>query len=115
MTIPKNIRGRRLHERGAALILTVVVIMVLTTLALAMATFTVTEERTAVTYRDSLQTRMLAEAGVRVVQEMFRSPNDRNLVPLFGAGQVADGGGWDYWGASENEIDEQLNEIGIWR
>ncbi|HEX6100271.1 MAG TPA: PilX N-terminal domain-containing pilus assembly protein [Thermoanaerobaculia bacterium] len=108
-------RTRHARQRGAALILTVVVIMVLTTLALTMATFTVTEERTAVTYRDSLQTRMLAEAGVRVVQEMFRTPNSRNLVPLYGNGATADGAGWDYWGADEDEIETQLNEIGIWR
>ena len=44
---------RNPNERGAALIITVVVIMVLTTLALAMTAFTGTEERTAVTYRDS--------------------------------------------------------------
>lgn len=103
------------NQRGAALILTVVVIMVLTTLALTMATFTVNEERTAVTYRDSLQTRMLAEAGVRVVQEMFRTPNNRQLVPLYGAGQSADGAAWDYWGADEDATETQLNEIGIWR
>lgn len=115
-----NARGRQ-RQRGAALILTVVVIMVLTTLALAMATFTVTEERTAATYRDSLQTRMLAEAGVRVVQEMFRSPNDRNLVPLYGVGETADdpdpdtAPNWDYWGATEAEIDAELNQRGIWR
>jgi hypothetical protein len=111
----ENRKTRRKPQRGAALILTVVVIMVLTTLALTMATFTVTEERTAVTYRDSLQTRMLAEAGVRVVQEMFRTPNNRQLVPLYGAGETADGAGWDYWGADEDEIETQLNEIGIWR
>lgn len=103
------------RQRGAALILTVVVIMVLTTLALAMATFTITEERSAVTYRDSMQTRMLAEAGVRVVQEMFRSPNDRQLVPLYSAAATADGSGWDYWGADEAEIETELNQIGIWR
>jgi hypothetical protein len=112
-------RVHRSRERGAALILTVVVIMVLTTLALAMATFTVTEERTAVTYRDALQTRMIAEAGVRIVQEMFRSPNDRRFVPLYGAGQTADDTNsppaWDYWGDDEAEIEGQLNEIGIWR
>ena len=101
--------GRRLfrtRERGAALILTVVVIMVLTTLALAMATFTVTEERTAATHRDSQQTRMLAEAGVRVVQEMFRTPGDNNLVPLYGT---------DYDGTTETEIDDSLKLIGIFR
>jgi Tfp pilus assembly protein PilX len=107
--------SRRPRQRGAALILTVVVIMVLTTLALAMATFTITEERTAVTYRDSLQTRMLAEAGVRAVQEMFRSPTDRELVPFYGVGETADGAGWDYWGADEDEIETNLNKIGIWR
>ena len=113
-------RGRR-RQRGAALILTVVVIMVLTTLALAMATFTVTEERTAATYRDSMQTRMLAEAGVRVVQEMFRSPDDTNLVPFYGLNETADdpdpdtAPNWDYWGATEAEVDTELNQMGIWR
>ena len=105
----------RARERGAALIITVVVVMILTTLALAMATVTVTEERTAATYRDSMQTRMLAEAGVRIVQEMFRTPTDRNLVPLYGVGETAEGAGWDYFGADEGEIDDELAKIGVWR
>jgi Tfp pilus assembly protein PilX len=102
---PEN-RKKNGRQRGAALILTVVVIMVLTTLALAMATFTITEERTATTYRDGLQTRALAEAGIRVVQEMFRSPNDNQIVPKFGT---------DYSGADEGEIDDSLALIGVWR
>jgi len=109
------------NQRGAALILTVIVIMVLTTLGMAMVAFTTTEERTATTYRDSLQTRALAEAGVRIVQEMFRTPTDTNLVPVYRAGVSADdtdpvaAPNWDYWGATLGVINTQLNEIGIWR
>lgn len=99
-------RRKNGRERGAALILTVVVIMVLTTLALAMATFTITEERTATTYRDGLQTRALAEAGIRVVQEMFRNPNDNQIVPKYGT---------DYTGSDEGEVDDALALIGVWR
>jgi Tfp pilus assembly protein PilX len=112
---PRKSRAGKRRERGAALILTVVVIMILTTLALTMATFTVTEERTATTYRDSLQTRAVAEAGARVVQEMFRSPTDRQLVPLYSATATADGAGWDYWGATDAAIETELNQKGIWR
>lgn len=113
MSQPNHRKSGR--ERGAALILTVVVIMVLTTLALAMATFTITEERTATTYRDGLQTRALAEAGIRIAQEMFRSPNDRQIVPLYGIGATADGADWDYWGDDDTELDASLNAIGVWR
>lgn len=102
------------RDRGAALILTVIVIMVLTTLGLAMVAFTTTEERTATTYRDSLQTRALAEAGVRVVQEMFRNPEDRNLVPLHDPATVA-ATTYDYYGTSDTDINTTLNAIGIWR
>jgi hypothetical protein len=109
----------RRRQRGAALILTVIVIMVLTTLGIAMVTFTTTEERTASTYRDSLQARSTAEAGVRIVQEMFRTPGNRNLLPLYSASASADDTtspiDWDYWGADEGATETQLNEIGIWR
>ena len=71
----------RERERGAALILTIVVIMALTTLALGMATFTTAEERTANTWRDAMQVRGVATAGVHIVQEMFRNPT---LVPRSG-------------------------------
>ena len=117
-TQPSNQPPRR-NDRGAALILTVVVVMVLTTMALTMATFTTSEERTANTYRDSMQTRAVAEAGVRMVQEMFRNPTDRALVPLYngaaGADSVTDPPAYDYWGANQAQMDTQLNEIGIWR
>jgi hypothetical protein len=103
------------HERGAALILTVVVVMILTTLGIAMVSFTGTEERTAVAYRDSLQARILAEAGVRMVEEMFRTPTDRQLVPLYNAAATAAGSGWDYWGANEAAVEAVLNARGIWR
>jgi len=113
---------RRRHaarQRGAALILTVIVIMVLTTLGMAMVAFTTTEERTATTYRDSLQARALAEAGVRVVQEMFRSPGDPLLVPVYSATATADDTAnpktYHYWGTTETDKNTQLNEIGIWR
>ncbi|HEY0155782.1 MAG TPA: PilX N-terminal domain-containing pilus assembly protein [Thermoanaerobaculia bacterium] len=119
MTIRANLlpssRPPRRNQRGAALILTVVVVMVLTTLALTMATFTTTEERTANTYRDSMQTRAVAEAGVRIVQEMFRNPGDRELVPLYSSAGTIDDPAWDYWGANDATINTQLNEIGIWR
>lgn len=114
-----NSRKVRTRERGAALILTVVVVMILTTLALTMATFTITEERTATTYRDSLQTRSVAEAGARIVQQMFYKHGERQLVPLYSATATADDTAptpaWDYWGADEDERETQLNEIGIWR
>ena len=104
------------RERGAALILTVIVIMVLTTIGIAMVTFTTTEERTATTYRDALQTRALAEAGVRVVQEMFRRPTERNLVPLYKAVSTA-GADWDYYGTTLNlnDVDASLHALGIYR
>ncbi|HJQ40598.1 MAG TPA: pilus assembly PilX N-terminal domain-containing protein [Thermoanaerobaculia bacterium] len=105
-------RGRR--QRGAALILTVIVIMVLTTIGIAMVTFTTTEERTASTYRDALQTRALAEAGVRVVQEMFRRPTERNLVPLF-SGVATAGSAYDYYGTTDTQIDDTLKALGIFR
>jgi len=122
-TSPKQSSRRRraASQRGAALILTVIVIMVLTTLGMAMVAFTSTEERTATTYRDSLQARALAEAGVRVVQEMFRSPGDTNLVPVYSATATADDTdpivppNYHYWGATETEKNTQLEEIGIWR
>jgi len=103
---------RRKRERGAALIITVVVVMLLTTLALTMAAFTVTEERSATTYRDSLQVRQVAEAGIRVAQEMFRTPGDNQLVPLW---SLASAGGGDYWGANPTDIETRLNAIGVWR
>ncbi|HEX8172042.1 MAG TPA: PilX N-terminal domain-containing pilus assembly protein [Thermoanaerobaculia bacterium] len=104
------------NERGAALILTVIVIMVLTTLGMAMVAFTTTEERTAVSYRDTLQARAVAEAGVRVVQEMFRDPTDRALVPLYSA-TTADctAGTADYCGTTEATIETSMNARGIWR
>ena len=102
------------RERGAALILTVIVIMVLSSLGMAMVTFTTTEERTATTYRDALQTRAVAESGVRLVAEMFRSTDDRSLVPVFKAGNTA-GADWDYYGTNEAETETQLNALGIWR
>lgn len=102
-------------ERGAALILTVIVILVLTTLGIAMVTFTTTEERTASTFRDAAQTRMVAEAGVRLVQQMFDTPADRDLVPLYSSTGTADNAAWDYWGAAEDTTETQLNEIGVWR
>jgi len=109
-----SLRFRR-NERGAALILTVIVVMVLTTLGIAMVAFTATEERTSTTYRDSIQARTLATAGVRMVEEMFRSPTDRQLVPLYDAAATAAGGGWDYWGANESAVEAVLNARGIWR
>ncbi len=118
-----NMKTPRSRERGAALILTVVVVMILTTLALTMATFTITEERTATTYRDSLQTRSVAEAGARIVQEMYRRTDDRQLLPLYSATATADAPAvalpalpvYDYWGATDVAIETKLNEIGIWR
>lgn len=108
----RRTKGRP-RQRGAALIITVVVVMLLTTLALTMATFTVTEERTATTYRDALQVRQVAEAGIRVAQEMFRTPDDRDIVPLHSVASA--GTASDYWGANAGAIDTQLNAIGIWR
>ena len=118
MSAPTRLAKPR--ERGAALILTIVVIMILTTLALTMAAFTVTEERTATTYRDSLQTRQLAEAGARAIQEMFINPDQTLLVPVFNPTATGDDPdssppNWDYWGADDAAIETKLNEIGIWR
>jgi hypothetical protein len=101
-----NRRKAPARERGAVLILTVVVIMVLTTLGMAMVTFSGTEERSATTYRDSVQVRAVAESGVRIVQQMFQNPDDNALVPQFGV---------DYEGTDEEEVEESLNEIGIFR
>lgn len=105
--------GRR-KQRGAALILTVVVIMVLTTLGMAMVAFTITEERSAVAYRDTLQARMVAEAGVRLVQMSFATPSDRMLVPVYNAGNAA-GAAWDYYGTTLADVETNLNAIGIYR
>ena len=103
------------RQRGAALILTVVVILVLSTLGLAMVAFTGTEERSAVVYRDTLQTRAVAEGGVRLVQMMFADPADRDLVPVFKAGTTA-GSAWDYYGTNaQAAANTSLNGIGIFR
>jgi hypothetical protein len=114
----KRTPGKGRRQRGAALILTVVVIMVLTTLGIAMVSFTVTEERSAVAYRDTLQARMIAEAGVRIVQMAFASPSDRALVPLYGASATASGTvppAYDYYGLTDADMDTALNAIGIYR
>jgi len=109
-------RLRPAKQKGAALILTVVVVMVLTTLGLAMVGFTTTEERTATSYRDGLQARATAEAGVRLAEEMFRDPTNRGLVPLFSA-TVSDCAGTaaDYCGTSEATTETSLHTKGIWR
>jgi hypothetical protein len=112
-----GLRVLRRDERGAALILTVVIIMVLTTLGLAMVSFTTTEEKTATSYRDSLQARAVAYAGVRVVEEMFRDPTNRGLVPVWSAvsGNCSAGGSADYCGTTEATTETSLNAKGIWR
>lgn len=114
--VPEPRQGR---QRGAALILTVVVIMVLTTLGMAMVAFTATEERSAVAYRDTLQTRMVAEAGVRLVQMAFATPADRALVPLYAPVTTPSGASpraYDYYGTDQNtDIEASLNAIGIYR
>jgi hypothetical protein len=102
------------RQRGAALILTVIVIMVLTTLGMAMVAFSTTEEKSASSYRDTLQTRSLAEGGVRIVQMMFSKPTDRVLVPVYNAGSAA-GANWDYYGTTQAATETQLNAIGIFR
>lgn len=107
-------KTRFARQRGAALILTVVVILVLSTLGLAMVAFTGTEERSAVVYRDTLQTRALAEGGVRLVQMMFADPADRALVPLYKEGTTA-GSAWDYYGTTSAAAEPVLNGIGIFR
>ncbi|MEO8378571.1 MAG: PilX N-terminal domain-containing pilus assembly protein [Acidobacteriota bacterium] len=112
MKRPTQNRKTNKRQRGAALIITVVVVMLLTTLALTMASFTVTEERTATTYRDSQQVRQVAEAGIRVAQEMFRTPSDQQLVPLW---TTASAGGGNYYGTTTTAVDTSLNAIGIWR
>lgn len=98
--------GNRFRQRGAALIIVVVVIMVLTTLGMAMVTFTTTEERSASVYRDTLQTRAIAEAGVRIVQMMFADPDDTWLVPQHGT---------DYTGSTDADINASLASLGIFR
>ena len=110
-------RITRRRQRGAALILTVVVIMILTTVGMAMVTFTTTEERTATAYRDTLQVRSVAEAGVRMVQMMFNDPQERQLVPRFALTATAPvaGGLYDYNGTDEPTTETSLNAIGIFR
>ena len=110
-------RITRRRQRGAALILTVVVIMILTTVGMAMVTFTTTEERTATAYRDTLQVRSVAEAGVRMVQMMFNDPDERQLVPRFELTATAPtaGGPYDYNGTDEPTTEASLNSIGIFR
>lgn len=104
----------RRGQRGAALILVVVVIMVLTVLGMAMVAFTTTEERSATAYRDTLQVRSVAEAGVRVVQMMFADPNDRTLIPLYGASASANAA-YDYYGLTAADINTTLQALGIYR
>ncbi|HEV2718574.1 MAG TPA: PilX N-terminal domain-containing pilus assembly protein [Thermoanaerobaculia bacterium] len=114
----KSMRAKkqRSPERGAALIITVIVIMVLMTLGLAMVAFTTTEERTATTYRDGLQAREIAQAGVNLVAEMFRDPTDRQLVPLFNTDSATcTAGTADYCGTDEATTETSLNRLGIWR
>jgi hypothetical protein len=114
----KRTPPKQRQQRGAALILTVVVIMVLTTLGIAMVAFTVTEERSAVAYRDTLQARMIAEAGVRIVQMAFATPSDRALVPLYSAVAAPSGTtpkAYDYYGLTEADTETALNALGIYR
>jgi hypothetical protein len=111
-------RLRPAKQKGAALILTVVVVMVLTTLGLAMVGFTTTEERTATSYRDGLQARATAEAGVRLAQEVFRDPTNRSLVPLFSstaANCVGSPSAADYCGTDATTTETSLHTKGIWR
>jgi hypothetical protein len=111
-------RFRPAKQKGAALILTVVVIMVLTTLGLAMVGFSTTEERTATSYRDGLQARSTAEAGVRLAEEMFRDPTNRLVVPLFSSSAANCAGSpsaADYCGTDEATTETSLNTKGIWR
>jgi hypothetical protein len=110
-----RLRIRKRRERGAALILTVIVIMVLTTLAFAMVTFTTTEERTASTFRDSLQARATAEAGVRIVQHMFEDFQDRDYVPRYNSTATTAGAAYDYYMSAEADVETTLNALGIWR
>jgi hypothetical protein len=106
----KGLRG----QRGAALILTLLAVVVLTMIGMAMVAFTTTELRSATMYRDTLQTRALAEGGVRIVQMMFTSPTDRTLVPVFHSGGSS-GSAWDYYGTDATSIETSLNAIGIYR
>jgi len=109
-------KKQRSRERGAALIITVIVIMVLMTLGLAMVAFTTTEERTATTYRDGMQAREVAQAGINIVTEMFRNPVNRNLVPLFSTNSAdCTAHNADYCGTDEATTEASLNTIGIWR
>jgi hypothetical protein len=108
-------RNPRSRQRGAALIITVIVIMVLSILGMTMVTFTSTEERTATSYRDGLQARAAAEAGVHAVEEMFRSPGNRALVPKYSAVTADCPATADYCGADATATETSLNAIGIWR
>lgn len=112
----KRSRPLKPRQRGAALIITVIVIMVLSILGMSMVTFTTTEERTATSYRDGLQARAVAEAGVHIVEEMFRDATNRDLVPLFSSNASnCSGGTADYCGTDETSTETSLNAIGIWR
>src|SRR5689334_20515831 len=111
----KSMRAKKQRppERGAALIITVIVIMVLMTLGLAMVAFTTTEERTATTYRDGLQAKEVAQAGVNIVTEMFRDPVDRKLVPLFSTNSAdCTAHTADYCGTDEATTEASLNTLG---
>src|SRR5436190_290431 len=114
----KRSRQSKSRQRGAALIITVIVIMVLSILGMSMVTFTTTEERTATSYRDGLQARAVAEAGVHMVEEMFRDPTNRDIVPKYSSNVSDCGGGTpaaDYCGTDEGSTETSLNAIGIWR
>ncbi|HVT44778.1 MAG TPA: pilus assembly PilX N-terminal domain-containing protein [Thermoanaerobaculia bacterium] len=98
-------RDTRRGQRGVALIMTIVVTLILSLIGLSMLSFTETEERTAVTHRDEVQVDAVAEAGVRLVQQMFRNPAGP-LVPQYTTGTPGD---WEF------TTEAHLNAMGVAR
>ncbi|HYO77584.1 MAG TPA: pilus assembly PilX N-terminal domain-containing protein [Thermoanaerobaculia bacterium] len=70
------------HDRGSALLVSLVVIAGLSLLGLAFVGVSETESAIAANQRDSLQTQAIAEAGARAVVEWFQDPDWARSVEL---------------------------------
>ncbi len=90
----------RCRSRGAALVITMMLTLILSMLGMAVVSYSAIEEEIAVSWRDRIEVSQIAEAGVRIAQQMFLTPEDAELVPVFGGHFT-----------SESE----LNGIGVFR
>lgn len=87
------------------MVVALVVTAILTTIGMSMALVAESEEAASAAYRDEVQVQAIAEAGVRIVQQMFYDP-DSALVPRFGV---------NYSGGTVAQVETSLNSIGIYR